>query len=371
MVAVVVWSPWDRDDESAVDVDELPAPVAAGDSAANMKLSGSDVRVLVRWVARASGFVSVLHLRIQADGATCRQSGSTGYGAGSGGSWEATTHRVLPDGRPDMRETLAKQSFRPCSGARAAVDVRQGVARLLMRLRVREGEERATVIRNGDPAPSENFTSVNFLFTETGIVGANGRNERSPNARDSLYGLDPRELVGYSTDGGRTWALPGGEYGNPGGRNFLPTYIQEFSDRRVAGQPYYYAAAPTRKARTMVFAPARERWVVRGLGAYTALAGSGELVLEVDGDERARVKVSGRGMLRAPIDPVEVAPGRTVRVTATGLSLGDLAADTDWGRLMGMHTPANRWRIEGEPNFSRAAPVYPLPAPPYALPVKP
>jgi hypothetical protein len=76
------------------------------------------------------------------------------------------------------------------------------------------------------------------------------------------------------------------------------------------------------------------------------------------------VELTGRGVLRAPIDPVRVDPGRTVRVTARGLSLRDLAADTAWGRLTGMHTPASRWRIEGPSNFSHAAPIYPLPGPP-------
>jgi hypothetical protein len=345
--------------------------VAAGDSAANMTLSGSGVRVVLRWVARATGTLSALHLRIQADGSTCRRSGRTGYGAGDGGSWLATTHPVLPGGAPDTTRTLAEHALRPCRGPASVVDVRQGVVRLPMRLPVRRGEERATVVRNPDPMPSENFTSTNFLFTEAGLRGANARNERSSAARDSLYGLDPRELVGYSSDGGRTWALPGGQYGRPGGRNFLPTYVQEFADGRVAGQPYYYAPEPARTDRTMVFAPARSRWVVRALGAYTGHSGTGELVLTVDGRERGRVRVSGRGMLRAAIDPVRVERGETVRVRATGLSLRDIAADTVWGRLLGMHTPASPWRVEGERDFSHAVPVYPLPAPPTAVAVRP
>lgn len=362
-IALVVWSPWSSD-EPARSAAGLRAPLAGGDSAANMALSASEVRVVVRWVARESGFVSILHLRIQADGSACRRSGRTGYGAGNGGTWDVTTHPVLPDGRPDMREMLAEQSFRPCSRARAAADVRQGVVRLLMRLRVQEGDERATVIRNTDPNPSENFTSVNFLYAEQGVLGANGRNERSADAPDALYGLDPRELVGYSSDGGRNWALPGGEYGEPAGRNFVPTYVQEYSDGRRSGQPYYYAGEPARGDRTMTFAPARTGWTVRGLGAYTPERGSGTLTLRVNGRERASADVSGRGMLRAAVDPVEVKPGERVSVTASGLALAEVAADTAWGRLVGLHTASAPWRLEGGADFSRAVPVYPLPAPP-------
>ena len=369
-VAAIVWAPW-SDDAPEGSVEGLPAPFAAGDSAANMTLSGSDAWVLVRWVARASGTLAALHLRIQADGSRCRQSGRTGYGEGDGGSWLVTTHRVRADGAPDTRRALSRYSFRPCDGPASVVDVRQGVVRVPMRLALRAGEERATVIRNTHPVPSENFTSTNFLHSEAGVLGANGRNERSAGAKDALYGLDPRELVGYSKEGGRSWSLPGGQYGRAGGRNFLPTYVQEFDDGRVAGQPYYYAAEPSSAERTMRFAPARARWVVRGLGAYAARPGSGTLALRVDGRERARAEVSGAGMLRAAVDPVTVDPGDVVSVTARGLALRDVAADTAWGRLLAMHTEAASWRIEGGADFSRATPVYPLPAPPVSIPVRP
>ena len=367
---IVVWAPWD-DDAPTRSAEGLPAPFAAGDSAANMALSGSDAWVLLRWVARASGTLAALHLRIQADGSDCRRGVRTGYGEGDGGTWLVTTHPVRRDGTPDTRRAISSHSFRPCDAPASVVDVRQGVVRVPMRLPLRAGEERATVIRNADRVPSENFTSTNFLFSASGVSGANGRNERSARAEDAMYGLDPRELVGYSADGGRRWALPGGQYGRPAGRNFIPTYIQEYADGRVAGQPYYYAAEPSRAERTMTFAPARSRWVVRGLGTYTAGSGTGTLTLRVKGRERASAKVSGSGMLRAAIDPVEVNPGEVVSVTARGLTLRDVMADTAWGRVLSGHTDAAPWRIEGEDDFSRAAPVYPLPGPPVTIPVRP
>src|SRR5207248_5813671 len=82
--------------------DGLPAPIAAGTSAGNIQASGAGKWILTRWVARSTGTLSALHLRIQADGATCRLSGKVGYGLGNGGTWHVTTHPVLPDGRPDM-----------------------------------------------------------------------------------------------------------------------------------------------------------------------------------------------------------------------------------------------------------------------------
>ena len=342
---------------------DFPAPVAAGDSAANIDLNSAQREVLVRWVARSTGTLRALHLRIQADGSACRQSGSTGYGLGNGGSWLVTTHPVLADGRPDMDTTLATQEFRPCEATTAVADVRQGVVRLAMGIDVARGTEYATVIRNTDPSPAANYTSTNFLYTKTGILGANGRNERSALAPDAYYGLDPRELVGYSHDGGHSWALPGGPYGAPGGRSFLPTYLQEYAGGQIAGQPYYYAAAGSTADRTMLFANFHRPWTIRELGAYTRTAGSGTLTLTVDGHQVASATVSGAGMLRAAISPVTVSPGQTVRVTASGLTIQNIVADTAWGRLMGLHLASTPWKVEGEPNFSQAAPVYALPAP--------
>jgi hypothetical protein len=341
---------------------DLPAPVAAGTSAANIDLKSAERRVMVRWVARSTGTMVALHLRIQADGSSCRQSGRTGYGLGNGGSWRVTTHPLLADGRPDPGTTLASYDLRPCDAPTSVADVRQGVVRVPMRLDVARGAEYATVIRNDDPAPARNYTSTNFLYTSTGLLGANARNERSPLAADAYYGLDPRELVGYSADGGRSWALPGGPYGLPGGRNFLPTYLQEYSDGQITGQPYYYASTGSTSSRTMVFQNVRRSWTITALGAFTARAGSGTLTLTVDGRQRARAGVAGQGMLRAPIAPVAVAAGQTVKVTASGLYVQNVVADTAWGRLMGLHLGSKPWYVGNEPNFSHAAPVYALPA---------
>jgi hypothetical protein len=168
--------------------------------------------------------------------------------------------------------------------------------------------------------------------------------------------------VGYSRDGGQTWALPGGPYGLPDGRNFLPTYLQEYADGQITGQPYYYASSAVNAERAMVFGNVRHSWVIRALGAYTPKDGSGKLSLTVDGREVASAPVSGSGMLRASISPVTVTVGQVVRVTATGLPIQDVVADTAWGRLVGLHLASKPWFVDGEPNFSHAAPVYALPA---------
>src|SRR5207244_12680511 len=160
---------------------------------------------LVREGAKASGGAGRPRPRPQGEGARRRRDGGTGYGGGNGGTWRATTHPVLPNGRPDMAHTLASTKFHPCSSKRSLVNVRQGVVRLPLHLTVGRGQEYATVIRNRARHARRNFTSINFLYSSDGILRANGRNERSPNAPDAYYGLDPRELVGYSLNGGRRW----------------------------------------------------------------------------------------------------------------------------------------------------------------------
>ncbi|MBV9212838.1 MAG: hypothetical protein JOZ25_04235 [Actinobacteria bacterium] len=326
-----------------------------------MTLNGRSKWVLLRWVARRTGTLTALDVRIQANGAACRRAGRNGYGRGNGGSWYVTTHPVRPGGAPDMSRTLASDDLRPCRRGSGA-DVRQGVVRLPLDLAVTEGEEYATVIRNADAAPGRNYTSTNFLYANAGIEGANGRDERSPATTDSYYGLDPRELVGYSADGGRHWSLPGGQYGRARGRDFLPTYVQEFAQALPAGQPFYYARPPSRSPQTMLFSNVSRPWTIVALGAYTPMRFPGTLTLKVDGAVRDRVPVAGPGMIRSGIPPVTVLPGQTVEVSSDGLAIGDVVADTAWGRLMGMDRPTADWRLEGGRDFSSAAPIYPLPA---------
>ena len=49
-------------------------------------------------------------------------------------------------------------------------------------------------------------------------------------------------------------------------------------------------------------------------------------------------------------------------MTASGLRIRNVVADTAWGRLMGMHLASTPWYVENETNFTHAAPVYALPA---------
>jgi len=324
-------------------------PFAAGDDAANIALRRRDDRVLIRWVARSSGRLRSLFIRVKVAPA--------GYGGGTTGILRATTPPVRPDGTPRLSVVLGRTTVSPGRSQWG------GTVELPLRLGVRAGQEFATVIRNAAANPYRDYFSPNFLHADDGLLGANARNERSSRARDAYYGLDPRELVGFSSDGGRTWRLPGGPYGANGGRAFIPTYVQLYDGGLADGQSYYYSE-PVSGTVTMVYPNVRRDWRITGLGAF-ARGGSGRLVLGVNGDRRAAVRVSGSGFDSKAITPVVAPKGSTVTVTTRagsgGLSLSQQFADSVWARLMGLGT-SFRWYLDGAPQT--AVPIYPIPAPP-------
>jgi hypothetical protein len=305
-------------------------------------------------VARKTGVITQLYLRVKVEGSQCWP-GRRGYAKGNAGIAEAVTYRTLPDGLPDTSHELARVRVRPC-------ERQQGESLgFPLDIHVRKGEELATVVRNVDPHPSGDYFSLNFLYARTGLLGANGRNERTPNARDAFYGLDPREIVGFSRDAGASWHVPGGPYGTAGGRAFLPTYIQAYADGTRLGQPYYYGRA-LRGPVSMVFLRVPVVWTIKALGAYVPTRSTGAVMLSVDGHERARVRLSGRGMLRAPIAPVTVEPGSVVTISTRagngGLELSALHADAVWTHLMGLGR-GYEFYLKRDPTL--AVPVYPLP----------
>jgi hypothetical protein len=324
----------------------LPPFFAAGDSAANVPLSDDGQRVLLRWVAHRTGRLKALHLQVKVEG--------RGYAAGSGGVLRATTHPVLPSGRPNLRVVLAADSFPPRGREfGGAVAVRLGIY-------VREGEEFATVIRNGASTPSRDFFSVNFLYAKAGVLGANGRNERHAAAADRYYGLDARELVGYSRDAGATWGLPGGPYGPHSGKAFLPTYVLQFAGGGSDGQFYYYSR-PVHGSVQMVY-PHAPRTTITHIAAYTSDPGGATVVLAVDGKRRAATRLSGEGFLVRRITPVTVPAGATVTLTTMagpgGLALSQEFADARWVQLIGLGR-GHTWYLESDPDT--AVPLFPLP----------
>jgi hypothetical protein len=324
----------------------LAPPFASGDAAANIPLRRAADRVLLRWVARRTGILRLLDIRVKFS--------SPGYGGGSSGVLRATTHPVRRDGTPRISTVLTEQELAPAQSANG------GSLALTMGFGVREGQEFATIIQNAAPDPRRDYFSPNFLFVRRGLVGANARNERKSQAPDARYGLDSRELVGFSRDGGRSWRLPGGPYGPKGGRAFIPTYVQEFADGVAAGQ-FYYWSRPITGTVTMIYRARARPWTITRIGASSA-GGTAQVALAIDDVPRATATLSGTGFVWAEITPVVVAAGSKVELTTTagdgGLLLRQLFADAIWARLTGLGTGSG-WYLEQAPET--AVPLYPLP----------
>jgi hypothetical protein len=329
--------------------------MAFGDASSSITLNSAAKQVVLRFVTERAGTLGQLELRAKLDGATCAPATSTVYAKGSGGILRASLYPVLADGRPDTSQLITRDEFAACSRyAGGAVFVTTNTP-------VAAHQELALVVANADPAPADNFFSLSFLYARTGLVGANGRNERDPGAADGAYGLDPRELVGWSTNAGATWALPGGPQGVGNGKAFIPTYVAEYADGGRSGQPYS-SASVVDGTYTMVYPAVPVRWKITSIGASTAAAGAAQVSLSVDGVERANVALSGTGLVQAPIPAVTVEPGSTVRLTTTvgagGLALRRLSADSRWSTLMRLGE-ASRFYLDGD--AMRSLPLYPLP----------
>jgi len=224
---------------------------------------------------------------------------------------------------------------------------------------VSKGEVFATVVRNAARVPRRNFFSQNFLYVRDGILGANAHNELRPSAPDARYGLDPREAVGYSRDGGHTWRIPGGPYGPHGGRSFLPTYVLVYRGGLTEGQPYY-SATPVSGPVAMVYRASRPA-TLAAIAAIVAGRGAAPVTLSVDGRYVSRVRLHGTGLVTASIAPRCIAAGDVVRLETTagrrGLRLRAMYAGAQWARLLGLG-PGYAYFMRPSPDF--AVPLFPV-----------
>ena len=281
---------WRTVARSSIRDDDLNPPFAAGDAAWNIALDEPGKRVAVRFVPRVSKTLAHVYLHVKTSG--------SGYAEGTGGVAIATLHPVGANGLP-ARVTLGRRLRVPVIANPAGPNL----LRLDFDVRLRAGVPYALVIANGDRHPTRNYWSLNFLAVDQGaapgLAGAQSRNETTAGARDVYYGLDPREAVGGTRDGGRLWRLPGNT--DVSEAKWLPTYTLVWSDGSVQAQPYYSSHAAPDGMHTMVYRHVRSPWTIRQIGAYlhtwgssTARRGSGVVQLLVNDVPRARVR------LRAP-----------------------------------------------------------------------
>jgi len=344
---------------------DLNPPFAAGDAAWNIALNTSAKRVAVRFVPDTTKTLARVYLHVKVSG--------SGYSGGLGGTCVATLHPMLGNGLPDLSHTLGRpQDFAVRENAAGT-----NLIHLDFDAPVQAGLPYVIVLQNGDPQPDRNYWSLNFLAADLGaqpsLAGAQGRNEPLAGARDVYYGLDPRESVGGSDDGGITWKLPGNT--DAPEAKWLPTYALAFSDGTVQAQPFYSSHQPPDGTYTMVYQRVRAPWTIRQVAAYLytwgasrARSASAVVQLLVDGKLRARVRLSGSGFVSSWLGrPVTVRPGQVVKLRVpvaaaggdAGLPLRFSYADSRMAEIAGLGRSGDFY-LDMRP-YTYALPVFPLP----------
>lgn len=319
---------------------ERTSGVVLGGAASNVALDTADDRVMIRWSVRRGGVVDLIHVRVKVEGSTdCPYRGRPGYASGTTGTLFATTHRIDDDGA--LSPPIARGSFNPCErqrGESVGIDIGAPAAR---------GEILATVISNTDPNPDDNHFSLNFLTRNDG-------DRQSARGDVPFPGRDARESVQLSSDGGATWNASA---------ELIPTYVVEYADGGTEGQPFYWSVPVTGRV-VMTFRPVGENRIITGVGAYTNAPGAADVTVIVAGSSRARVRLSGTGLVRAPIEPVVVRAGEEVTLETVagpdGLGLRELRADAVWEELVGL---GQDYQLGLAGNARRAVALYPLTTP--------
>jgi hypothetical protein len=178
------------------------------------------------------------------------------YAHGSGGTIRARLVPMKPDGTPDLSQVLAEDRF-PALQRYRQIKSQFGLAGPsglvysdFRGVQVPAGVPHFVVYQNVDADPRENFVSMNSPVTSVQAAGPNGDNTLDPDAHGAIAGLDPREAVAWSVDGGQSWGwgrsvgagLVPGDYTMSGDDAVrLPWYAwqEPGSGAMHSNQPYY------------------------------------------------------------------------------------------------------------------------------------
>jgi hypothetical protein len=143
---------------------------------------------------------------------TRRLGGRPNYAHGDGGTIWARLVPVDRRGRPDLDRVIASERVKPVErylrelSAYRINPFRTGVLHFNMGgVRLKRGRLYAMTYANVSRHPRRDWFSTNSPVVKASESGPNGRNTLNPNASGAILGLDPREAVGWSTNGGRRW----------------------------------------------------------------------------------------------------------------------------------------------------------------------
>jgi hypothetical protein len=264
--------------------------------------------------------------------------GRNGYADGSGGTILARLVAVQPNGEPDMTQVLAEervsavQRYSESKSAYGAPGLTQLLFFEMGGVPLKAGQPYAMTYANADTDPEENWFSENSPTVKESVAGPNGVNTTDPNAPGAIAGLDPREAVAWSQDGGATWSWGrhAGEGDTPGAYGGsatsddgtrLPWYGWQSSPTSApeSNQPYY--AYEEHGSYTLRVNSVPETTTLGEAGAYAPVGASAGVVTvrNLTTGETGQTAELGSGLVSGRLDhPVTVQAGQSYEISNSG-----------------------------------------------------
>jgi hypothetical protein len=257
--------------------------------------------------------------------------GRIGYAHGNGGELWARLVGMKEDGTPDLSSPLAEEKFNPVDRYNAIksaykIGGRSGMLYAEFGSVSLEADTPYFVVYTNIAAkPDFDYVSFNSPVTNASVAGPNGTNTLDPDATGAIAGLDPREAVAWSTNGGLTWgwgkavgsgSLFGDYEGEGDSAVKMPWYAWQTSAEAAleSNQPYYayteageYTLSVTNGPRAATVTEAGG-YAPEGftVGAVTVTAKSGS----------AKTGVLGSGLQKGALSaPVQIAPNETFTIS--------------------------------------------------------
>lgn len=254
-----------------------------------------------------------------------------GYAHGDGGMILARLVGMKEDGTPNLSSVIAEEEFNPVDRYNEIKSTYKitGKSGMLYANFGGAGLEANTpyfvVYTNSAAKPEFNYVSFNSPVTNASVAGPNGTNTLDPDASGAIAGLDPREAVAWSLNGGTSWGWGHkvgegplfGDYTGSGDSDVkLPWYGWQTNSFAAleSNQPYYayteageYTLSVTNGPRAATVTEAGG-YAPEGftVGAVTVTAKAGT----------AKTAVLGGGLQQGVLSaPVQIAPGETFTIS--------------------------------------------------------
>jgi hypothetical protein len=309
--------------------------------------------------------------------------GRTGYADGNGGTIRARLVAVEPNGEPDLSQVLAEetvgawQRYQESKSAYGAPGLTQLLHFNMGGVQLQAGRMYAMTYQNVDPSPGANWFSENSPTVKESVAGPNGTNTLDPNAPGAIAGLDPREAVAWSKDGGGTWvwgrragegftsgSYGGSSTGDDGTR--LPWYGWQTAPGAApqSNQPYYAYKESGSYTLRMKSVPKATTLTEAGGYAPAGYSVGVVTVRNVSTGQVGRTATLGGGLVKGGLDsPVKVDAGQTYEISNSGRVL---KAEGDSFILSTFKLGSNPWSFETAGHGYDVAQLFALPHPWFA-----